>query len=241
MLLGVNIDHVATVREARKGLEPDIMTAAVLAQLGGADGITVHLRQDRRHINEADVVALKAGIKVPLNVEISLSAEILNFILKVKPDKVCIVPENKNEITTEGGLNLANKSVCQETQKAVKKLQKSGIEVALFIEPDHKMIDLAKKLDADAVELNTSSYADAENLDEIDREFSRLKDASEYACVDKKLIVNMGHGLDYDNVFMIATLDCVTELNIGHAIIAKSVFSGIETAVSMMMDAIDEY
>lgn len=241
MLLGVNIDHVATLREARKGYEPDIITAAVLAQLGGADGITVHLRQDRRHINEADVVALKAGIKVPLNVEISANPEIVDFILKVKPDSVCMVPENKNEITTEGGLNLKLKKVFDETGKTMKKLQKAGIEVSLFIEPDKAMIDLAHKLKADAVELNTNSYSEAENIEEIEKEFARLKEASEYACLEKKIAVNMGHGLDYDNVYMISTLDCVTELNIGHSIISKSVFTGIEVAVGLMRDAIDEY
>lgn len=241
MLLGVNIDHVATLREARKGYEPDIMTAAVLAQLGGADGITVHLRQDRRHINEADIVALKAGIKVPLNVEISVNPEIVEFMLKVKPDNVCIVPENRNEITTEGGLNLKLKKVFDETGKAVKKLQKAGIEVSLFIEPDKGMIDLAHRLKVEAVELNTNAYSEAENIEEIEKEFARLKDASEYACLEKKLAVNMGHGLDYDNVYMISTLDCVTELNIGHSIVSKSVFTGIEVAVGLMRDAIDEY
>lgn len=241
VLLGVNIDHVATLREARKALQPDIMTAAILAQLGGADGITVHLRQDRRHINESDIVALRAGLQVPLNVEISTDKDIVDFILNIVPDKVCMVPESPKEITTEGGLNLKSKKVFDSVNRTVKKLQKKGIEVSLFIEPDRDMIDLACKMKADAVELNTNAYSESETVEDVGYEYARIESAADYAAVEKGLIVNAGHGLDYDNVHHIVGIDTITELNIGHSIVAKSVMTGIEEAVAMMRDLIDSY
>ena len=241
MLLGVNIDHVATLREARQSDEPDIMTAAILAQLGGADGITVHLRSDRRHINEADIVALKAGIKVPLNVEISTNKEIIDFICKIRPEKVCIVPESPGEITTEGGLNLKKTKVFNDVKKNIKKLQKNDIEVSLFIEPDRKIIDLAYKLKVDAIEINTKSYSESESFDDISNELDRIEDAAHYATFEKGLIVNAGHGLDYDNIDEILYIDTIMELNIGHSIIAKSVILGIESAVFEMRNIIDSY
>lgn len=240
MLLGVNIDHVATLREARKSFEPDIMTAAILAQLGGADGITVHLRQDRRHIQEEDIVVLKSGISVPLNVEISLDDAIVEFIRTIRPEKVCLVPENPEEITTEGGLNLLSKNVYEKTKKVIKRLHSRDIEVSIFIEPDLKMVDLAKNLDADTVELNTKAYSECENLKQVEKEFERLAECANYAVYEKKLIVNAGHGLNYENVSPIVEIEEINELNIGHSIIAKSVFYGIEKAVRMMRDLIEK-
>jgi len=239
MLLGVNIDHVATVREARKSFEPDLMTAAILSQLGGADGITVHLRQDRRHIQEQDIIILKTGISVPLNVEISASGTMLDFICNIRPDKVCLVPENPSEITTEGGLNLKNKNVFLQISKAVKKLQRNEIEVSLFIEPEKELIDLAMKLDADAVEINTKEYSESENTDQIERTLRKLSLCSAYAA-ERNFIVNMGHGITYDNVRPVASLENVTELNIGHSIVSKALFYGMEKAVKMMRREIDK-
>ena len=241
MLLGVNIDHTATLREARQSDEPDIMTCAVLAQLGGADGITVHLRSDRRHINESDIIALKAGLNVPLNVEISTDRDIVKFITEIKPHKVCLVPENPNEVTTEGGLNLKSKKVFDAIKKTVKKLQKAGIEVSLFIEPDKAMIDRAVKCNADAIEINTSAYTECTTVEAIEMEFVRVEDASNYAAMDCGLIVNAGHGLNYDNVEQMTYIDTITELNIGHSIVARSVYRGLEEAVREMREIIDLY
>jgi len=240
MLLGVNIDHIATLREARKSFEPDIMTAAILAQLGGADGITVHLRQDRRHIQEQDIVALKNGISVPLNVEIALEKSTVEFIRTIKPDKVCLVPENLNEITTEGGLNLLSKKIFDRTKEVVSLLKSRKIEISIFIEPDFKMIDLAKTLGADAVELNTRKYSECENVEDIEKEFNRVADSANYAHYKKRIIVNAGHGLNYENVSPITQIDEITELNIGHSIVAKSVVYGMEKAVKMMRDLIEK-
>ncbi|HAF06817.1 MAG: pyridoxine 5'-phosphate synthase [bacterium] len=240
MLLGVNIDHVATLREARRSFEPDIMTAAILAQLGGADGITVHLRQDRRHIQEEDVVILKNGISVPLNVEISLDERTVEFIRTIRPEKVCLVPENPDEITTEGGLNLLSKNIYNKTKNVIKKLHSRDIEVSIFIEPELKIVDLAKNLGADAIEINTKSYSECENIEEIEKEFQRIAECSNYASYKKKLIVNAGHGLNYDNVSPIVEIEEINELNIGHSIIAKSVFYGIEKSVKMMRDLIEK-
>ncbi|PIP14070.1 MAG: pyridoxine 5'-phosphate synthase [bacterium (Candidatus Stahlbacteria) CG23_combo_of_CG06-09_8_20_14_all_34_7] len=239
MLLGVNIDHVATVREARKSFEPDLITAAVLAQLGGADGITVHLRQDRRHIQEQDIIILKTSLSVPLNVEVSASGTMVDFICNIKPDKVCLVPENPSEITTEGGLNLKNKNVYKQISKVIRKLQKNEIEVSLFVEPENELIDIALKLNADAIEINTKEYSESESVEQIDKSYKKLVSSVNYAF-DKKLIVNMGHGLTYDNVSAIAKIERVTELNIGHTIIAKAIFYGIENAVKMMRKEIDK-
>jgi len=239
MLLGVNIDHVATVREARKSFEPDLITAAVLAQLGGADGITVHLRQDRRHIQEQDIIVLKTALSVPLNVEISSAGTMLEFICNIRPDKVCLVPENPSEITTEGGLNLKDKKVFAKTAKAVKKLLSNDIEVSLFIEPEKEMVDLASKIGADAVEINTKEYSESISVKDIDASYSKLADMTAYAA-KKKLIVNMGHGLTYDNVAPVAGINGVTELNIGHSIVAKALFCGMEKAVRMMRKEIDK-
>ncbi len=240
MLLGVNIDHVATVREARKSFEPDLITAAVLAQLGGADGITVHLRQDRRHIKEQDIIILKTSLSVPLNVEISSAGTMLDFICNIRPDKVCLVPENPSEITTEGGLNLKNKKVFQQTAKAIKKLQQNEIEVSLFIEPEKDLIDLSYKINADAVEINTKEYSECETISQIEKTYKILLETVDYAVRKKNLIVNMGHGLTYDNVTAIAQIESITELNIGHSIVAKSMFYGIEEAVKMMRKKIDK-
>lgn len=241
MLLGINIDHTATLREARESDVPDIMTCAVLAQLGGADGITVHLRQDRRHINESDIIALKAGLRVPLNVEISTNKEIVKFISAIKPEKVCLVPESPNELTTEGGLNLFSKPVFTAIKNTVKTLKKKGIEVALFIEPDKKMIDKAVLTGADAIELNTNAYSECMTVAEIDKEFDRIEEAANYGALKKDILINAGHGLNYDNVEQITYIDTITELNIGHSIVAHSVIYGIEAAVREMRELVDKY
>jgi len=241
MLLGVNIDHTATLREARQAYEPDIITAAVLAQLGGADSITCHLRQDRRHINESDIIALKAGINVPLNVEISTNKDIMDFILDIVPEKVCLVPENPEEVTTEGGLNILDEKVFKAVSKAVEQLKEKEIEVSLFVEPDNDLIDAASEIGADSVELNTAAYSECTTLEEIEEEYVRLEDAANHASLDNGLIVNAGHGLNYDNVEQITFIDTIVELNIGHSIVAHSVYRGMEQAVREMRRIIDRY
>ncbi len=239
MKLGVNIDHVATLREARGTSYPDILTAAGLALLGGADGITVHLRQDRRHIQEIDVMTLKMGLRVPLNVEISTDEEIVSFIEKIKPDKVCVVPEREGESTTEGGLNIKDRNIFNDVKNTFERLKKVGIEVSLFIEPDIEIIELALDIGVSVIELNTDNYSEVyevEKIKYIDEEVNRIKNATSFA-ISKGLIVNAGHALSYENVpYLIKAVPQLNELNIGHAIVCRSVFVGLKDAVKEMKD-----
>ena len=239
MKLGVNIDHVATLREARGTSYPDILTAAGLALLGGADGITVHLRQDRRHIQEIDVLTLKLGLRVPLNVEISTDEEIVSFIEEIKPSNVCIVPEREGESTTEGGLNIMDEKIFTEVKGVFERLKKKNIEVSLFIEPDVKIIEKALEIGASVVELNTDNYSEVYETGDfkyIDDEIKRIKEAAEFA-VSQGLTVNAGHALSYENVpYLVKNISVFNELNIGHAIVCRSVFVGLKEAVREMKE-----
>ncbi len=229
--LGVNVDHVATVREARGITEPDPVAAAVLAELGGADGITVHLREDRRHIRERDVKLLKETIKVPLNLELALAPEILDFALATKPHSATFVPEKRAELTTEGGLDvIANR---QRLKTVIGDFRAAGIIVSLFIDPDERQIEAAAELGAQFIEIHTGRYCDATCENDVRNEFSLI----EQACITAAncdLRINAGHGLNYRNVSQIARLPGLEELNIGHSIIARAVYVGLERAVREM-------
>jgi pyridoxine 5-phosphate synthase len=233
--LGVNIDHVATVRQARRAAEPDPMAAAVLALLGGADGITVHLREDRRHIQDRDVRLLRQLIASRLNLEMAVADEIVGIACDVKPDEATLVPEKRQELTTEGGLDVvANEAA---VAAAVRHLKKADIEVSLFLDPDVRQIETAKVLGVHAVEIHTGRYADARGAGARSRELDALRAAAEFAR-EQGLHVHMGHGLNYSNVQAVARLPGVEELNIGHSIVARAVLVGLERAVREMKDAI---
>lgn len=234
VLLGVNIDHVATVREARKDIWPDILEAAQRAIKGGADGITVHLREDRRHIQDKDVYRLKKNISIPLNLEMALSDEIISIALKVRPYMATLVPEKRQEVTTEGGLDV--KKYFKKTAEAVKKLQKAGIIVSLFIDPDMEQIKASKESGATFIELHTGSYArlfKAARPSTFDFQLTTLKKAAAYAQ-ELGLTVNAGHGLTYQNVKPVARITGMHDLNIGHNIVARALMVGIEQAVREM-------
>jgi len=231
MRLGVNVDHVATVREIRGVTYPDPVEAALLAESSGADGITCHIRVDRRHIKERDIRILKDVVKTLLNVECSLDKEIGAFLKSIKPDWVCLVPERQEEITTEGGLNL--KKVLKEVQKATEEFKNSGIKVTFFIEPDKEIVELSSELGADAVELNTGSWC--ENPSE--NKLRKIEEATQVG-ITLGLEVHAGHGLNLRNVGYIAEIEEISELNIGHSIIARSLIVGIESAVSEMKERI---
>lgn len=229
--LGVNIDHVATIRQARRTVEPDPVWAAALAELGGADGITVHLREDRRHIQDRDLRVLKETVQVKVNLEMAAEDEITQIALDLLPEQCSLVPERREEITTEGGLDAAGQF--DRVRACVDSLKNAGIEVSLFIDPDRKQIDAAKAMGAEAVELHTGCYADAPTGAEADREYKTLVDAG--ACaIDAGLKLHMGHGLTYRNVQRIAAIPNVGELNIGHSIVARAVMVGFTQAVREM-------
>jgi len=235
--LGVNVDHVATVREARGINEPDPVAAAVLAELGGADGITVHLREDRRHINERDVRLLRQTIKVPLNLELALAPEILAIALEIKPDSATFVPEKREELTTEGGLDvIANR---KRLAAVIEEFQAAGISVSLFIDPDTEQIETAAALGAEFIELHTGRYCDATDEDGVRHEFALLEQAA-ITAANCNLRLNAGHGLNYRNVTPIANLPALEELNIGHSIIARAVYVGLERAVREMKELMEK-
>jgi pyridoxine 5-phosphate synthase len=234
MRLGVNIDHVATLRQARRALEPDPVAAAVLALLGGADGITIHLREDRRHIQDRDLRLLRPIVTGLLNLEMACVEEILAIACEVKPDQVTLVPERRAELTTEGGLDVvAHKEIVSKT---VERLQAAGICVALFIDPDARQIEMAKSLRAKAVEIQTARYSEARTAADRERELTALREATNFA-LGRGLHVHMGHGLNYTNVQAIAALAGVEELNIGHSIVSRAVLVGMERAVREMKEA----
>jgi pyridoxine 5-phosphate synthase len=231
MKLGVNIDHVATVRQARRTTEPDPVWAAAAAELGGADQITVHLREDRRHIQDRDIELLKRTVNVKLNLECACVDEMLAIACELKPDQVCLVPEKREEVTTEGGLDvIANRS---RVADAVSQLHEAGIFVSLFIDPAEDQIALAKQLSVQAVELHTGSYADATSDAARQQQLDILKTASQFTQ-KSDLHLHAGHGLTYSNVLPIAAIDGMEELNIGHSIIARSIFVGMQAAVEQM-------
>ena len=235
--LGVNIDHVATVRQARRTYEPDPVTAAALATLGGADGITVHLREDRRHIQDRDVLLLRQTVFTRLNLEMCIAPDIVAFAVGVKPDEATLVPEKRQELTTEGGLDVAGNTA--EVQAAVEKLKAAGIVVALFIDANIEQVDVAKAVGAQAVEFHTGTYADAKG-EAVERELANLRTAAARA-VQLGLHVHMGHGLNYQNTPAVVRIPGVEELNIGHAIISRAVLVGLERAVREMKAVMAEH
>jgi pyridoxine 5-phosphate synthase len=235
--LGVNVDHVATLREVRGTHYPDPAQAALLAEKAGADSITVHLREDRRHIQEHDLLALKEDMQTHMNLEMAVTDAMLQIAEKIAPRDCCLVPESREELTTEGGLDVAGQK--QKISEACARLSEDDIRVSLFIDPDPLQLDAALEVGAPVVELHTGAYADAGEKQQA-IELQRIIDAVAYG--DKLgLIINAGHGLHYENVKPIAAIKPIQELNIGHAIIARSVFDGISVAVSemkqLMLDA----
>lgn len=237
LLLGVNIDHVATVRNARGTQYPDPLHAAFLAEQAGADGITVHLREDRRHITDRDVKLLRQTLQTRMNLEMAITDEMVNFACQIKPQFCCLVPERRKEITTEGGLDVVGQQALVAT--AVKRLTEAGIMVSLFINAKEQQIDAAVEIGAPFIEIHTGAYADVKSELKQHEEFKRIKQAISYATA-KKLKVNAGHGLTYHNVQRIAQLPDIYELNIGHAIIGRALFSGMATAVSDMKKILRE-
>ncbi|MBQ4846139.1 pyridoxine 5'-phosphate synthase [Pseudoalteromonas sp. MMG005] len=231
ILLGVNVDHIATLRQARGTRYPDPAHAASVAEHAGADGITIHLREDRRHIQDRDVYVMAQTIQTRMNLEIAVTDEMIDIALEVKPAYVCLVPEKREELTTEGGLDVV--SNVERIKSAVGQLAKAGIKVSLFIDADNAQIDAAKQTGAPYVEIHTGAYADAETDAEQQIELERIRQGVQYA--DKQgIIVNAGHGLHYHNVKPIAQMPEIYELNIGHAIIARASVDGLEKAIRDM-------
>jgi pyridoxine 5-phosphate synthase len=232
--LGVNIDHIATIRQARRAKEPDPVHAAVLAELGGADGITVHLRSDRRHIQDRDVEILRQVVKTRLNVELAATQEMVRIALTIKPEQVTLVPERREEITTEGGLDAILNAA--QLKPIVKMLQEGGIHLSLFVDADLEQVREAQKLGADAVEINTAAYAEA--VTHRARE-NALKAVVDAARLGRKLNlgVHAGHGLTYQNVGRLSAIEELSELNIGHSIVARAALVGMERAVREMKSA----
>ena len=233
--LGVNIDHVATVRQARLTYEPDPVWAAVLAELGGADGITIHLREDRRHIQDRDLRLLRETVTVKLNLELAVAEEVIDIACRVRPNQATLVPENRNEVTTEGGLDLH--AAPGRVAEAVQRLQAAGIVVSLFLDPEPSQIEAAARLKADAVELHTGKYALAAPGPAQTAELERLRHAAKLV-VEHGLVLHAGHGLTYRNVQPVARIDRMCELNIGHSIVARALMVGMQQAVREMKDLI---
>lgn len=238
MFLGVNIDHVATLRQARyaaspdaRNCEPDLAVAASACERAGATGITIHLRGDRRHIQDFDVFRLRESINTKLNLEMGNTPEVVDIALRVLPEEVCIVPENREEITTEGGLDAVRHE--KALAPTIRRLQTAGVRVSLFIEPAHDQIEAAQRLGAEIVELHTGAFANAEGQAQKD-ELTRLRTAAELAH-RLGLQVNAGHGINYTNIRLIRTVPHLAELNIGHSIVSRAVFTGLEAAVAEML------
>ncbi len=236
-LLCVNVDHIATIRQARRAREPDPAQAAVLAELAGASGITAHLREDRRHIQDRDVEVLRRLVKTKLNLEMAATEEMVRLALALKPDMATLVPERRQELTTEGGLDVRGQ--VETIGKAVHALQEGGILVSLFVDPDQDQVSAAARADADLIELHTGAYAEAGDRRAQQGEMARLIKAATLAR-ELGLRVNAGHGLNYLNVGPVAAIPEVEELNIGHSIIARAALVGIERAVREMLVAMDK-
>lgn len=235
MLLGVNIDHIATLRNARGGLEPNLIQAALMCEKAGADGITVHLREDRRHTRDNDVKELKNILKTRLNLEMALTEEMHKIALDVLPENVCLVPEKREEVTTEGGLEVASR--IEFVKEFVMPLVEAGIIVSLFIDPDKKQVEAAAKTGAQFIELHTGKYSEAYGTANEEMEFNNLKEAAALAS-KLGLKVNAGHGLTYENVHRMHKIPELIELNIGHNIISRAVFVGLQQAVKDMKELI---
>lgn len=236
MKLGVNIDHIATLRQIRKGIEPEPVVAAGIAEMAGADSIVIHLREDKRHIQDRDLEILRKTVKTKLNLEMSCAKEIVDIACKIKPDQVTLVPERREEITTEGGLDvIANRKKVKET---IKKLKSKGVKLSLFVDPDKKQIEAAKQVGADSIELHTGRYAEAKNEKEKERYLKELKDAAVYAR-EIGLKLAAGHGLNYFNVKPVAKIKGIEELNIGYSIVCRAVLVGLEKAIKEMKELIE--
>ena len=241
--LGVNVDHVATVRQARRAPEPDPVTAALLAELAGADGITVHLRGDRRHIRERDVRILREVVTTRLNLEMAITEEMMEIATRLRPNTASLVPETDEEVTTEGGLDVVARP--ESIRSAIRTLEAAGLEVSLFIDPDPEQLDAASRIGAGLVELNTAAYADAvpKGLSEHEpgfrRELDKIVQAAEFAA-SRGIRVLAGHGLTYRNVRPVSQIPQVEELNIGHNIVARATLVGMERAVREMLGAMNE-
>jgi pyridoxine 5-phosphate synthase len=229
--LGVNIDHIATVRQARRTVEPDPVWAAALAELGGADGITIHLREDRRHIQDRDLILLRETVRCKLNLEMSCAEEIIKIACKVKPDQVTLVPERLEEITTEGGLDVA--SQLEVVKKIVRRLQDRGMGVSLFLDSDLKQVEAGFKTGCDAIELHTGGYALAKTEKKREMELQQILTAGK-SIHSAGLRLHAGHGLTYHNVVPIASVPHMLELNIGHSIVARALMVGMKEAVAEM-------
>ena len=229
--LGINIDHVATLRQARGTKYPSVVEAALRAEQAGADSITLHLREDRRHMQDEDIFAIRPLLQTKMNLELAATDEMIAIAYRVKPQDVCIVPERREERTTEGGLNV--KESYDHLHRATQTLTQQGSRVSLFIAPDLRDIDLAKKMGAPVIEIHTGRYADAENEVTKQKELKRVKEATQHA-LSLGLIVNAGHGLHYHNVNLIAAIPGIEELNIGHAIVAHALFVGWDNAIREM-------
>ncbi len=233
--LGVNIDHVATIRQARGGKEPDPVWAAVLAELGGADGITVHLREDRRHIQDRDLRLLRETVRVRLNLEMSVEPAIVAVAVALRPDQVTLVPERRQEVTTEGGLDVVGQR--PRVAEAVARCRDAGLSVSLFIDPDPAQVEASRDVGGEAVELHTGRYADAPDAAATAAELAALVRAGS-AAVASGLALHAGHGLNYQNVHRVARIGAMAELNIGHSIVSRAVFVGMERAVREMKECL---
>lgn len=233
--LSVNVDHVATLRQARRGKEPDPLTAAIMAELAGADGIIVHLREDRRHIQDRDLELLRQVVKTKINLEMANTEEMLQIALRVKPDLVTFVPERREELTTEGGLDV--RAHHRSLQKNIRKLNKAGIKVSLFVDPDSSQVKASKQAGAEFVEIHTGQYCDAADDGTRQKEFSRIARAIRQAR-RLGLRVNVGHGLDYQNVIPLTHIPGIEECSIGHSIVSRAVLVGLERAVREMKSLI---
>jgi len=236
--LNVNIDHVATIRQARGTNEPDPVWAAVECELGGASGITMHLREDRRHVQDRDVQLVRETSKVLFNLEMAIAEPVVKFAIKTKPDQATLVPERREELTTEGGLDCLRQQ--KRITEVVKRLHRAGIEVSAFIVPDAKQVAAAAKAGCDAVELHTGMYANARTAEQINRCLHNLEEARDVAW-EHGLVVHAGHGLTYTNIGPVAALEGIEDFNIGHSIVSRSVFVGIREATREMIALIDKY
>lgn len=232
MRLAVNIDHIATLRQARGGAEPDPVTGAHICELAGAEGIVCHLREDRRHINDRDLRLLRETVKTKLDLEMAATEEIIKIAIETRPDLATLVPERRKELTTEGGLDVRKHEA--HLRRAIDKLHKNSIAVSLFVDPIKKQIELAAKIGADFIEIHTGEYANARSEKEATQQLERIREMANYGR-SLGLRVNAGHGLNYVNIRPVAAIDAIEEVSIGHAIISRAVFVGLEPAVREMV------
>jgi len=235
MKLGVNVDHVATLREARKTLYPDPVVAALMAEYSGCSSVVTHLREDRRHIKERDVLLIRDALSIPLNLEMSVDKNIVDFTVNIKPAQATLVPEKRQELTTEGGLDLLKNF--KKVEKALTRLKKANIKVSLFIDPLKKQVKLAKSLGADSIEINTGKFSEAKTAISSKKELKKIKETAAYSK-KQGFFVAAGHGIDYENVKQIVKIKEIEELNIGHSIISRSVLVGLVASIEEMLSLV---